>query len=207
MRDIVKKAMVIAVLLGVSSSASAMVSIRWDNQGMFFHDAVAAGNQISADVLHILIWSPNNAPGFDYAMPGTGIGDNEWVLFQGNNADLGATFDYDRYTYDNSDVGGNDILNGYVYSRIFSQPSASAGDFYYQSGPARVLGSPLTEYDPDTQPPDPGQLMTHTTSLAATYVMGVGDDMYTVIPEPSVFALLGLGGLFLAIRRRFVNKK
>lgn len=77
-----------------------------------------------------------------------------------------------------------------------------AGEWYFQS--PVFLGPNITVYDLQS----PATIQEHITADVmdvAIPEMGVGSNMYQVIPEPSVFALLGLGGLFVIIRRRFVK--
>jgi hypothetical protein len=88
---------------------------------------------------------------------------------------------------------------GFVFARIFdvgSDVSIGPGDWYYDGW----LLAAVDESDP---------------SVFQSYVIHQGtanDPTFNtdilnlpVIPEPSVFALMGLGGLFLMIRRRFIK--
>ena len=46
--------------------------------------------------------------------------------------------------YSNSDVGGHDITNGYLFSRIFQDSTPSTGEWYYQSA---ALSPALMNFD------------------------------------------------------------
>ncbi len=198
---------VLVAVFAFASSAVASINVSWrQTQGLFFNDAVAAGNQISADFYHVLIWSPSAPPQMDYALPGTGVGAGEIVLDVGNAGVLGGQFNYSAQVFTDSDVGDVDINAGYLYARIFQFSTVSDGDVYWQTPVSLVQGPSLTVYDPNTEPPDPAQLIHHVVrDTAGGLAMDASNpDMFTVIPEPSVFAMLGLGGLFLALRRRYV---
>lgn len=92
---------------------------------------------------------------------------------------------------------------GFIFARVFdvgSHDTSVINDgFWYHEGPmvAAVQQTDPTvvqTYDINTGTSDPG------VGLADTDELG-----FQVVPEPSVTALIGLGGLLFAIRRRFVN--
>jgi hypothetical protein len=199
---------VLATLLltfAISNVANSAISVQWSHTtGLFFNDSIVAGNQIPADFYHILIWSPTSAPAANYALPGTGIGANEFILFQGNAGILGGQFNYNAQAFTDLDVGGANINNGYLYSRIFQFNTVSAGNVYWESPAALVKGPNLVVYNPLTSPPSPTELTIHVSrDTAGPLLMDTANaNFYQVIPEPSVMALMGLGGLLIAIRRR-----
>jgi hypothetical protein len=192
-------------VFNLSIVTDAAINVAWRNtQSIFFNNAVGAGNQIGADFYHILIWSPTAAPAEDYAQPGTGVGSGEVILFQGNAGILGGQFNYAAQPFFDADVGNFPINTGYIYSRIFQFSTVSEGDQYWESPVSMNFGPALTVFDPDLSPPDPNQIIQHTApNVAAAILMDPATvNVYTVVPEPSVMALIGMGGLLIAIRRR-----
>jgi hypothetical protein len=207
-----KKALGLILALGFIADASAQIAIRWDSQTYF----ATSGNEGSTDsadyipegAIHALIWSSTAAPGASFLSPGSPVGAEEVVLFQGTaDAGVGGSFDYaaSAIIAEDADVGGLDINSGYVYSRIFEGSAVTAGSWYYQSqvniGPGIVeydvlVPSSVLDHRTASDVPYPGPALGDTTD--PTY----GAGMFQVIPEPSVMALLGFGGLVLAIRRR-----
>lgn len=198
-----KTAAIIAVCM-MALGAYADISVRWSSSTYFLlsgGDPVAyPADYVPTDALHILIWSASAAPTTDYAQPGTGVGAGEIVLWQSPAAmTAGGVFDYggSPETFTDADVGGSDINSGYLFSRIFSSSSPAASEWYFQSA---AVSPNLPEFDPFVI----ATIMDHVTSSAVSGEMSVGSGMYQVVPEPSVIAFLGLGGLALAARRRFI---
>jgi hypothetical protein len=188
-----------------ATGANAQINVAWRNtQAIFFNGSIGAGNQIAEDFYHILVWSPSPAPAIDeYVAEGTGIGENEVILFQGNAGILGGQFNYPAQVFDDTDVDGADINTGYLYSRIFQFSTVSDEDVYWESPASMNFGPTLTEYDPALIPPDSDQIIEHVAPNSATaLVMDASSPNFYLVPEPSVMALLGFGGLVLAIRRR-----
>lgn len=207
----------IATLMSVFvvGSANAQIGILWDSQTFFalpgFVGSTEINEYVQPGALHVLIWSTTAPPAEDWANPnGDGSGAGEWVLFSGTAAAVGGDFDYrsSPLIFNDADVGGNDINSGYVYSRIFEGPTPTPESWYYQSlvNPEPTLiaydamNAPSTTLDhrAASGTPFPGPALGDTSDP----IYGAG--MFQVIPEPSVFAMLGLGGLFLALRRRYV---
>jgi hypothetical protein len=191
---------------GMAHTTLADISVAWDSDTYFYLNGGDAGeypgDYVPVDALHVLIWSSTAAPSTNWATL-SGVGDDEFALWN-TPEDMdaaGGIFNYipTPQTFTDADVGGADINSGYLYSRIFSSANLSTNDWYFQSA---AIGPGLTETIVDGVPTLP---INHTTSDFddnSTLEMGVGAGMYQVIPEPSVMALLGFGGLVLAIRRR-----
>jgi hypothetical protein len=208
-----KKLLVILSVVGVAMSASAQISVQWESLKYIGLPGTTSGSITPADyvpegAIHALIWSSTVAPGGSFLEAGSPAGVGEVILFQGTAAagSFGA-FDYKATPVEaeDVDVGGLDINAGYVYSRIFEGTNITAGAWYYQS--QVNLGPGITEYDSL----NPGTVELHQTTAGDAFpgiVLGdtadptYGAGMFQVIPEPSVMALLGFGGLVLAIRRR-----
>lgn len=87
------------------------------------------------------------------------------------------------------DTGVITLDQGYVYTRIFGSTAPIVGDYYFAS---QVV-------DPSfrTEPAGPPTFIEHNTGAV------LGDELdRLIVPEPSVLAFLGLGGLLMAVRRR-----
>lgn len=84
---------------------------------------------------------------------------------------------------------------GDVFMRVFANAAPGIGDYYYDS-------SLLTLENRGSDPVADTQLLYLETGSASYPAQGVALNQ-VVVPEPSVIAFLGLGGLALAARRRF----
>jgi hypothetical protein len=149
----------------------------------------------------VLVWSTSAPAQVNYAQPGTGIGDNEWALITASGG-IGGQFSYDGLIFTDTDVGGNSINSGYVYSRIFQANTITAGDRYFQSPTWLGPTIPLYVTDPVESPPTDHNASFPREGQVFMDLSAADVDVFTVVPEPSVMALMGLGGLLVAIRRR-----
>lgn len=158
----------------------------------------------SGSVMMQLIWS--QTAGYSSATTAVGGGlDVGFVeLFSGTISvvdGLIPTGDIDGGVVYQSSVIGQPLNTGYVYARVFNTDSPIIGSYYLNS---TQIGPGLTEMSA-TPPPTPDALDIGTGSgaidLGGYYVNPLNIE---VVPEPSVLAFLGLGGLALAVRRRFV---
>jgi hypothetical protein len=208
-----RKILLALIAVGFVMDATAQIAIRWDSVKYIGLPGTTSGSIEPTDyvpegAIHALIWSSTEAPGGSFLEAGSPAGTGEVVLFQGTAAagSFGG-FDYkdSAIIAEDADVGGVDINAGYVYSRIFEGTSIAAGDWYYQS--QVNLGPTIPEYDNTV----PSSVRLHNSTSGDAFpgiVLGdtadptYGAGMFQVIPEPSVMALLGFGGLVLAIRRR-----
>ena len=186
---------------------SAQVAVTWESTRFFYQSDGAT--QLTDTAVHLLLWSATNPePNALVVQPGTGTAAGEFILHSSNF--LARAFDereeWGRFNYepggvlifDNDDVGGDSINDGYVFSRIFEYDSISDGDWFFQS--PNFLSPVITTYNAM----DTGTIMPHLTadfSSLNTQTMGQGSDMFTVIPEPGTMAFLVLGVLTLGARR------
>jgi hypothetical protein len=200
-----KKMILIMGVAAIASTSSAQISISWFQAAAGFQ---FGGSLIPSDAAHTLIWSTTPAPTNDYAFPTQGINldpvtdliTDEWALVVSTNGTGPGIFSYEELRFTDADVGGNDINSGYLYSRIFQDSSIDEGDLYFQSPTFLGPELPVFSTDPVTTPDTDFNASSPRSGLI---VMETSDaDVFTVIPEPSVMALLGFGGLVLAIRRR-----
>ena len=191
-----KKIIALMVSMTVVSASYGALQINWSGQdGFVRNDGVTPmfdGNVGS--YLAQLIWTPDAtaAPAFI----GGGVTGSEVILdtavmtFAGD--EYGPLFPQDTVA---------PYAAGNIYVRVFDVGSdnaanITAGSWYY-AGPL-VSG---------VQQTDPTVVQVYNIHTGSGGFDGFGTDVLNqqVIPEPSVFAMLGLGGLVLMIRRRFVN--
>jgi len=162
----------------------------------------AGGLWTEAGFLYQAIWS-DVEPSSHRAGPGGSLvnngGANEFILFSRAGVQY---YGYIQYSdtpgadtqNDNSDVGGLDINNGYLYFRIFTTAAAIGGDYCYQS-PA-IHTSTLGDVDLGNPPINPGDI----AQINATG--GVPQPALTwKIPEPTTLSLLVFSCLVFAIRK------
>lgn len=202
----------ILLTTGLAAVAPADIAIEYKSESYFYgfgEDGLDyPSDYLPADALHVLIWSPTAPPEINYALPGSGVGSGEHVLYSSNVAALrpndmrndSGRFNYtiDPLIFTDADVGDVDINTGYVYSRIFSTSAPGVGSWYYQT--QVVQGPALAEYNALS----PDSIFNHTTSSSAeapSRGMGIGSGMYQVIPEPAT-GVLALTALGMMIYRR-----
>jgi hypothetical protein len=195
--DKMKKGLVgLMVLLVAVSAAQADIAVRWKSTSYMKDHNGTYLNGVTT--IHQLIWSLSNPSSYvaryntpNYLAPG------EYLLNQGTTTDYGR-FDYSGSApvYDNSDVGGNNINSGYLYSRIIENNSPDPNTYYWQSV---ITGPGLTVYD--EMNPD-GTIITHITAPAPPTSSQCNIQM---IPEPGTMGLV-LAGLGMIALRRFRRK-
>jgi len=197
--------------LGMSavSSKAGIISVEiFDEVTIYLNEGgtTAATDYIASDSRLQLIWSLD----MHDATPG-----NDYALFTGTVTDGGAYVpgfegliigDPDgNATYNNSDVGANEILNGYIFTRVFS---TSDGTGNYENG--HLAAASLFDFDPMAEPPDTPAQYNMSTEIGGNPFDNVlfytdGDATLSpvndVIPEPEVYALMGMAGLLIGIRQ------
>ena len=194
-----KKVALLVFAFAIVSSYGAL-QVQWSGADGFVRadgttplaDGFTPGEEV---YLAQLIFSPSGviSPAF---LGGTATGDNQ-VLQNVNILASG-----DEYGPLNAQNFTGPFSAGQVFVRVFDVGSTNPGDItagmFYYDGPL-VTG---VDQSDDLSVFQPYNANTGTAGFA-----GFNTDVLNqqVIPEPSVFAMLGLGGLVLMIRRRFVN--
>lgn len=201
----IMKMLAVTALTMAAVESRADIGVSWSSTTYFLKAGGNVANYpadyLPTNTLRILIWSLNAPPAANYANPTTGIGANEYILATVNSgSDDSGLLDLSAppMVRADADVGGNNINNGYIYSRIFSSNAPVAGEWYFQS--LVNLAPTLTSYDSM----NPATILEHITSDVNSdplREMGVGSGMYTVIPEPGTLLLaLPFFGV-MAVRR------
>lgn len=199
------KKLLIAALLSVSmaSASNAMIGIYANAElgyiGVTGATTDAPANLFNGTVLMQMIWSASAGYSSVGTADGGGLDAGYELLWSGNvdvvdglipSGDIDGPATYGAYN-----------PPGYVYVRVFDSAAPTVGDFYLNS---QQIGPSLTQLT-NTPPPTPdpldiGQGMA-AIDLGGYYINPLNIE---IVPEPSVLAFLGLGGLALAVRRRFV---
>lgn len=199
-----KKALLVATAL-TASIASADININWFASLGFYNNGTGPAPADPSDYMLFgggdataqLIWRPTNdpivntdlspsTPGFvtgdDIVLNTTTVSGNDYGFYSvGVNLYTDAAF--------SGQTGGVALDQGFVYARIFAGASPTPGEYWNAS---RILDPALF---------DPGNPATEF--LDANTGAAIGDELdLLIVPEPSVLAFLGLGGLALAFRRR-----
>ena len=162
------------------------------------------GPHAALGFLYQAIWGPSEPTGA--ATPGGGVESGHFVLFSSNASTpiTGYTenFGYIYYSdqaasatqHTDSDVGGANINDGFLYFRLFDTAAANGGDRYYQS--TSIATSTLPDVDLSSPPiPPSGIVGLNATGGSPQAMTG------TVVPEPTTLALIALSGMMIAIRR------
>lgn len=191
----------------ITSQSNATISVNFDSVagGVASTGGTSLGDLYGGSSLLQLIWSSVNAYSSDNAVGGS-VDAGYFILWSGTfsggvvggDADGGAV-------YSNADVGGSNINAGYIYGRVFTSTSPILGEYFGQSALVSTA-SPFPDASSNPTPP-PGQL---DLISGPSIVYDGPNDLFMlpmnieIVPEPSVLAFVGLGGLALAARRRFV---
>lgn len=188
----------VAALIAATSHAN--IVVQWSGvEGFVKNDGSTPLLNGGGDTVAILVFSASGSFWNTPLLAGSHTVGDEVIL--GSVASI---------TYDAIDPYGfvpvqnvNEPFNtGFIYARIFDEgttsdaSSVTAGLYYYQ-GP-----SVATVNNADPTAPDQ-----YNMNTGSALIPGFNTDVLNrqvVVPEPSVLAFLGLGGLALAARRRFV---
>jgi len=194
---------VIGMVASFGLTSQADIAYQVASSGIYHDDGSWAGGAwTEAGFLYQAIWSDVDPSGHD-AGPGGSLanngGANEFILFSQAGVQ---SYGYIQYAdtpgaatqSDDSDVGGLDINNGFLYFRIFTTSAPVGGDKLYQSPAIQTSG--LANVDLGNPPINPGD-------IAQINSTGGGPEASnkTVIPEPTTLALLALSGVMIALRR------
>lgn len=191
----IKKLLVTAAALS-ATLAYGNINVAWQGSSGFFANGSAGNypadginNFNGGSTLAQLIWSAD-----DVANDAVATGD-----FTSGNDILLSTYTVvgppaDNFAYFVAPVAvyldatfGQALANGWVYARIFQDTTPEVNDFYYTS---RLLDA--TAYTGNEAP----QLVELNTDIVN------GNELdQQIVPEPSILAFLGMGGLLMVIRR------
>ena len=182
----------IAVIVAlVAASSFADINIAWNSQnnyvGNFDGDGLIADETSAA-----LLWTADT-PVLAATLSSSGVGAGEFLL-NFTTSTTGGGFAFAGLNYDNDDVGGADINDGYFFTRIFDTEVLSDANYYTQGG---VNGKALIDAG---SPPDP--LKVYGTPVYSS-AGGFGQTVNSyVVPEPATFGLMGVAGLGMFLARK-----
>lgn len=181
----------------LATTSHAAINLQWSAPDGFLqsNDSLGIVETISTAWVQ-LIFTPDATALL--ATPGGGVQGNEQIIDQFGISDAGGADPYGTFVRDTVAT----FQAGNLYARVFdggSDPASGivAGMWYYESALFATVDN-LTPESPTTQ-----NIQGNNPSVTFA---GFGDvvNRQVVVPEPSVIAFLGLGGLALAARRRFV---
>jgi len=204
-----KKTLIMALLSVATVSASRAdiaVNFAFVQSGIGNLGGTTVADLVNGSLFVELLWSPAALSFVPTYTPGTPDA-GHFVLFSGNigtSAGFADAGDIDGTTvYNDADVGGGSIDSGFLYGKFFNdQTVPTEWTFIDSIAPVAIpaVGPPPTPADLD---------LYNSGSIDASYASafdsgnGINVTALQVVPEPSVLAFLGLGGLALAARRRF----
>lgn len=186
------KVAALALLMSVAvSHATINITWNWDESaatGIFLEDGVTL---LPIGSLVQLIFTTGGV------VPGIDMGDPTAIPVGDELISSAVTTGNGFYTFGPANYGGlGDYVGGFVYHRVFTADiSPTTGEYGLGT---QVYGA------------SPANTATAEGSTVFSFLYDSGDPTYssgfimTAIPEPSVFAMLGLGGLLLVVRRRFI---
>jgi hypothetical protein len=203
--------MALAALVVCATAAQADVYAYWHASGGFYKadgtTPLLTGQTSGLSTLAQLIWSLNNIA--DSAAPGGAVTGDDVLLANFTVTEDGinnpATLD-DYAVFDAPifhDFGARPD-GGYIYARIFQDPTVDAGDWYYVSDV--VAASDLNPSD--VPPPSPQNLELNGDPVFGNDInenwtgSNDGHDGEQVVPEPGTIGLFALGAALIGLRRR-----
>jgi hypothetical protein len=202
----------LAVTLMLCTSVSfAGISIQYSTSAAVKLWNGAALVNLPSSSLVQLVWSADSsiATPIESSIPTTGgqYADGDYVLFSKPTTVAGGFTDVQMdgiASYQDINVGSQNIVNGYVYVLVFGSGAPAAGTYYGVSS----LVFPLSNVDAGAPLGSPNVLNVSPSPGLVIGPVGQGGQGFQVqaVPEPSSLALLGIGLGLVAFRRRFSRK-
>jgi hypothetical protein len=196
----------VAVCLCLSSASRGDIGLTWaSSMGAYGHGGVwnpPVGVYPNGFGLRQLIWSSVNPASLLPDLGGLNYLDSNSYLLRTYSAGFdpdGAIWSASAVStqtlvFGNADVGGHNINNGYLYSRIFQDTVPTQGMWFYQSVPT---GSTFAVYDFMT----PSTIINYDSTVGGPFEL----NSQIAVPEPATWAFMGLGALVMFVRRRMTR--
>jgi hypothetical protein len=159
--------------------------------------------------LYQVLWSLDDPAGYMAVPGGDGIANANVYLLDSvvNDGRQGAGGAYSGFygqlysgniagsAFGDSAVGGNDINNGYLFSRVFENPTIGGGDWYRQDTIAGPTLPPTVDGMGNPQLP--------VVSALFPSIAGPGNpvSLDRVVPEPGTILLIAIGVGTIFVRR------
>jgi len=190
----------VAAVCTLASVAQANINVQWQGFDGFLQDGDALGilEPISGlTALAQLIYTPVNSYGDnDASLLGGGVVAGQQILDTYVITDSGGSDPYGTF---GPEFYNDTFQAGFIFVRVYNGGTGNdpanqivAGTWYY-NGPIVATINNVT-INPD---------LYNANGANVSPTFGIGDVLnLQVVPEPTTFALLGIGGLVLAIRRR-----
>ena len=189
----------------VTIALFSVLSIGWSDLGVFWKNGIikleSDQNALLNGAKIQLIWSANGITTQSnnmYAVDNGARLAGEYLLKEGVTQTVGVA-DYGLWdpiedVYNNADVGGANINNGYFFTRVFTW-DGSVGEYFLDTGQVDASGYVYDSQDPSTVYNGnaiPG------VALSTLDLISGG----TTIPEPATFSLIAIAGLSAFFMRR-----
>jgi hypothetical protein len=199
------KLLVLSITLAVASISYGGISISYSTSSPIKWWNGASLVNLPAGCLVQLIWSADSSieTAYDTLIPSTGgqYGGGDYVLLSKPTTSIGGFTDTQMdgtASYQDVNVGGANILSGYVYVMVFGSATPSLGTYYGVSS----LAFPLNNVD-GSPPGSPNVLNVSPSPGLIIGPVSQGGQGYQVVavPEPSTVGLLLVGVGLMAARR------
>lgn len=197
-----RKLMVLLTVFLLAGIATADVYVAWSAQGGFYWQSdenTGLLDTTGGTTLAQLVWSPDDQVSDANFAVTDYVTDGEVVLANYTVQDGVAPVSNDGYGWWATDIvvndGGANPDGGFIYARLFQDADVNNGDWYY-AGP--VISAVDADFTGET-PPTPQSYNMNRGSLGDPVD---GPNGAQVVPEPSTFALFGLGAIIVGLRRR-----
>lgn len=200
---------VVVILIMSANSFFADIAVNWNNTTTFLIDSGLSESPVDGSLVQ-LIWSPTLpvSGSNHWAKINGGVAVGQHVLASDTTESfLGHWSGNGMLVFNDDNVGGSDINNGYFFTRVFDSATPAAGSSYAEFATYDLPAGVLKDYDGTDASAYLTEMGPVAGDLSAAEFAGLAVVMdQTVVPEPSTVLFFGMGGLGAWLLRKNVKQ-